>query len=189
MCGLVALITPLLLWVSWSPEMLKGILAMGFASFLLATGFAQYACPEALDADQETLPKPGELPISGTENGPNTVGPSQNQLKHRSNFQLIFPTSYAWWVLFSCRRAHNVSSKGNRRTHPKLIQFSKKNGLETCSKNVPARFLTTVTHFWHFSNCKNLLEKPARSIFDDSYTLLALFESQKPARKTCPLDF
>ena len=32
--------------------MLKGILAMGFASFLLATGFAQYACPEALDADQ-----------------------------------------------------------------------------------------------------------------------------------------
>ena len=82
MCGLVALITPLLLWVSWSPEMLKGILAMGFASFLLATGFAQYACPEALDADQETLPKPGELPISGTENGANNVDPSQNQFKN-----------------------------------------------------------------------------------------------------------
>ena len=46
---------------------------------------------------------------------------------------------------------------------------------KTCPKNQPARFLTTVTHFWHFSNCKNLPEKPARSIFDDSYTLWALF--------------
>ena len=35
----------------------------------------------------------------------------------------------------------------------------------------------------------NLPEKRARSIFDDGYTLLALFELQKPARKTCPLDF
>ena len=35
----------------------------------------------------------------------------------------------------------------------------------------------------------NLLEKRARSIFDDCYTLLALFDLQKPARKTCPLDF
>ena len=35
----------------------------------------------------------------------------------------------------------------------------------------------------------NLPEKPARSIFDDGYTLLALFEFQKRARKTCPLDF
>ena len=34
----------------------------------------------------------------------------------------------------------------------------------------------------------NLLEKRARSIFDN-YTLLALFELQKPARKTCPLNF
>ena len=81
MCGLVALITPLLLWVSWSPEKLKGILAMGFASFLLATGFAQYACPEALDVDQKTLPKPGESPISGTENDANTIDLSQNQSK------------------------------------------------------------------------------------------------------------
>ena len=56
-CGLVALITPLLLWVSWSPDMLKGILVIGFTSFLLATWFAQYACPEALDDDQETMPK------------------------------------------------------------------------------------------------------------------------------------
>ena len=72
MCGLVALITPLLLWVSWSPDMLKGILVMGFASFLLATWFAQYACPEALEIDQETLTKPGELPISRTENDAKT---------------------------------------------------------------------------------------------------------------------
>ena len=81
MCGLVALITPLLLWVSWSPDMLKGILVMGFVSFLLATWFAQYACPEAVDADQEILPKPGELPVSGNENGANNIDPSQNQSK------------------------------------------------------------------------------------------------------------
>jgi len=79
MCGLVALITPLLLWVSWSPDMLKGILAMGFASFLLATGFAQYACPEALEVDQETLPKPGEIPVAGTENDATSINPSQSQ--------------------------------------------------------------------------------------------------------------
>ena len=35
----------------------------------------------------------------------------------------------------------------------------------------------------------NLPEKRARSIFDDRYTLLALFELQKRARTTCPLDF
>ena len=62
-CGLVALITPLLLWVSWSTDMLKGILAMGFTSFILATWFAQYACPEALDPNQEILPKPGDVPL------------------------------------------------------------------------------------------------------------------------------
>ena len=70
-CGLVVLISPLLLWVSWSPDMLKGILVMGFASFLLATWFAQYACPEALDPDQEVLPKPGELTISETQSSTN----------------------------------------------------------------------------------------------------------------------
>jgi len=84
MCGLVALITPLLLWVSWSPDMLKGILVMGFASFLLATWFAQYACPEAVDVDQETLPRPGELPVSGAEKHPNNIDPSQNQSKSNS---------------------------------------------------------------------------------------------------------
>ena len=36
---------------------------------------------------------------------------------------------------------------------------------------------------------QNLPEKPARSNFDASYTLLAFFELQTPARKTCPLDF
>ena len=35
----------------------------------------------------------------------------------------------------------------------------------------------------------NLPEKRARSIFDDRYTLLALFELQKRARKVCPHDF
>ena len=54
---------------------------------------------------------------------------------------------------------------------------------------MPARFLATVTHFRHFSSCKNLPEKRARSIFDDSYTLLALFELQKCDRKVRPLDF
>ena len=81
MCGLVALVTPLLLWVSWSPDMLKGILAIGFASFLLATWFAQYACPEALDIGQETLPKPGEISVSEVEKGANSIDPYQNQSK------------------------------------------------------------------------------------------------------------
>ena len=49
---------------------------------------------------------------------------------------LFFPTSSAWWVLFSCRRAHNVSSKGNRRTQPKWLQFSKKTAWKTCPKNL-----------------------------------------------------
>ena len=82
MCGLVALVTPLLLWVSWSPDMLKGILAMGFASFLLATWFAQYACPETLDIGQETLPKPGELPVSGTKADTTSIHPPQDQSEH-----------------------------------------------------------------------------------------------------------
>ena len=87
MCGLVALITPLLLWVSWSPDMLKGILVMGFASFLLATWFAQYACPEALDPDQEVLPKPGELPISETKNttNNNNISPEKNGPVEKNN--------------------------------------------------------------------------------------------------------
>mgnify|MGYP004335377123 CR=1 FL=1 len=62
-CGLVALVTPLLLWVSWSKEMLKLVLAMGFAAFLLATFFAQYACPEAVEPEENDIPKPEDLPI------------------------------------------------------------------------------------------------------------------------------
>jgi len=58
-----------------------------------------------------------------------------------SSWTLLFPISYAWWVLFSCRRAHNVSSKENRRTQPKWLQFSKKpdwkRARKTCPKNVP----------------------------------------------------
>lgn len=61
-CGLVALVTPLLLWVSWSKEMLKIILIMGFSAFLLATFFAQYACPETVEPGEDDFPKPGELP-------------------------------------------------------------------------------------------------------------------------------
>ena len=82
MCGLVALVTPLLLWVSWSPDMLKGILAMGFASFLLATWFAQYACPETLDIGQEKLPKPGDLPVSETKAYTTSIHPPQDQSEH-----------------------------------------------------------------------------------------------------------
>ncbi len=40
-CGLVALVTPLLLWVSWSKEILQIVLIMGFSAFILATFFAQ----------------------------------------------------------------------------------------------------------------------------------------------------
>ena len=66
-CGIVALLTPLLLWVSWSVLILKIILAIGFASFLLATWFAQYAAPESVDPNEERLPKPGEIPLSGVK--------------------------------------------------------------------------------------------------------------------------
>ena len=78
MCGLVALITPLLLWVSWSPEMLKGILVMGFASFLLATWFAQYACPETIELDEEVLPNSSEFPASGTSSIATDSDPSHD---------------------------------------------------------------------------------------------------------------
>ena len=113
----------------------------------------------------------------------------------------LLPTSSAWWVLFSCRRAHNVSSNENRRTHPKLSQFGRKTcsknlpdfegkpARTTCPQSVPARFSTTLTHFWHFSNCKNVSEKCARSSFDDNYTLWSLFKLQKCAWKVCTLDF
>jgi len=65
LCGIVALLTPLLLWVSWSVDGLKIILMTGFGAFLLATWFAQYAAPETVDPNEERLPKPGELPLPG----------------------------------------------------------------------------------------------------------------------------
>ena len=64
-CGIVALLTPLLLWVAWSVDGLKIILMVGFASFLLATWFAQYAAPESVDPNEERLPKPGETLLPG----------------------------------------------------------------------------------------------------------------------------
>ena len=69
------------------------------------------------------------------------------------------PASSAWWVLFSRRRAHNVSSKENHQTHPKCSRFCRKTCSEelpdfqakparkTWQKSVPARILTTVIHF------------------------------------------
>lgn len=62
--GLGALVTPLLLWISWSTDALKMILIFGFGCFLLATWFAQYAAPESVDPEEERLPRPGELPLS-----------------------------------------------------------------------------------------------------------------------------
>ena len=67
--GLGALVTPLLLWISWSPDALKMVLIFGFGCFLLATWFAQYAAPETVDPDEERLPRPGELPLPGTRDG------------------------------------------------------------------------------------------------------------------------
>lgn len=64
-CGFGALLTPLLLWISWSPEVLKMVLTFGFGCFLLAIWFAQYAAPETLDPNEERLPKPGEIPLDG----------------------------------------------------------------------------------------------------------------------------
>ena len=60
-CGLVALVTPLLLWVSWSKEILQIVLIMGFSAFILATFFAQYACPDSVEPGEDDFPRPGEL--------------------------------------------------------------------------------------------------------------------------------
>ena len=60
-CGLVALVTPLLLWVSWSKEILQIVLIMGFSAFILATFFAQYACPDNVEPGEDDFPRPGEL--------------------------------------------------------------------------------------------------------------------------------
>ena len=62
-CGIVALLTPLLLWVSWSINGLKMILATGFGAFLLATWFAQYTDRDMANPNDEQFPKPGELPL------------------------------------------------------------------------------------------------------------------------------
>ena len=62
-CGLVALVTPLLLWVSWSKEILQIVLIMGFSAFILATFFAQYACPDSVE--------PGELKTNKGSNDSN----------------------------------------------------------------------------------------------------------------------
>ena len=64
-CGIIALLTPLLLWVSWSINGLKMILATGFGAFLLATWFAQYTDRDRdmANPNDEQFPKPGELPL------------------------------------------------------------------------------------------------------------------------------
>ena len=64
-CGLVALVTPLLLWVSWSKEILQIVLIMGFSAFILATFFAQYACPDSVEPGEDDFPRPGEDDFPG----------------------------------------------------------------------------------------------------------------------------
>ena len=59
-CGIVALLTPLLLWVSWSINGLKMILATGFAAFLLATWFAEFTDPDTGRPQDENFPTPGD---------------------------------------------------------------------------------------------------------------------------------
>ena len=72
-------------------------------------------------------------------------------------FVRFFPTSYACWVLFSGRRAHSVGSKENRPKHPKSDKRGRKR----------AR-----------SGCKNV----TGSLFDDSLTLLPIFQIKKRAQ-------
>ena len=73
-CGLVALVTPLLLWVSWSKEILQIVLIMGFSAFILATFFAQYACPDSVEPGEDDFPRPGELNKNGDSNDQNFSG-------------------------------------------------------------------------------------------------------------------
>ena len=34
---------------------------MGFSAFILATFFAQYACPDSVEPGEDNFPRPGEL--------------------------------------------------------------------------------------------------------------------------------
>ena len=60
--GIGALVTPLLLWVAWSPEVLRNVLIHGFFCLFIAAWFAQYAAPEKLEpGDDPMRPDPDEL--------------------------------------------------------------------------------------------------------------------------------
>lgn len=52
--GLWALITPLLLWISWSAEVLAFALFTGIAAILLAGVFGIALAPDAVDSDDDT---------------------------------------------------------------------------------------------------------------------------------------
>lgn len=60
--GIGALVTPLLLWVAWSPEVLRNVLIHGFFCMFVAAWFAQYAAPEKLEpGDDPMRPDPDEI--------------------------------------------------------------------------------------------------------------------------------
>ena len=42
-------------------EKLQIVLIMGFSAFILATFFAQYACPDSVEPGEDDFPRPGEL--------------------------------------------------------------------------------------------------------------------------------
>ena len=44
---------------------------MGFSAFILATLFAQYACPDSVKPGEDDFPRPGELKTNKGSSGPN----------------------------------------------------------------------------------------------------------------------
>ncbi|MBT5265082.1 MAG: hypothetical protein HOL85_09635 [Rhodospirillaceae bacterium] len=54
--GMIALMTPLLLWVAWSPEVLRNILLIGLGSLAMALFFVRFACPDKGSRDRMKAP-------------------------------------------------------------------------------------------------------------------------------------
>ena len=55
--GMVCLLSPLLLWVTFTPTLLKAMLSVVLGCFLLAVFFSQFACPEEVDESSERIRK------------------------------------------------------------------------------------------------------------------------------------
>lgn len=54
--GMIALVTPLLLWVAFSITMLKIVLSVGLGSIMLAIFCAQFCCRDEVPEEEQTRP-------------------------------------------------------------------------------------------------------------------------------------